>query len=372
MAESEYFGLPAPSISDMWKEAVSDGRPILIYGMGNGADKLCERLSSLGVFASDFFASDGFVRGQSFRGHRVLTYPEAKEKYGDFIVMLGFGSPRSDVIAGFERIDREVKFFVPDMPVSGEEYFDADFYKRNFSRIERVYSSLADETSRRIYSGIVRYKLTGSLGTLLSASCGRQERWRLFDTGSVITAVDAGAYTGDTASEMLGEFPGVKQIYAIEPDPKTFKKLQKFAAEEGECKINAVRGAAWSSSGAAGFSSCGNRNSFLKFDCRAGEAEVPLVTVDEICGGRAEYIKYDVEGAEREALLGSAETIKNCRPVISVSAYHRSEDIFSLAELAGELYGGGYRLYVRRPACVPAWDIEFIFVPDERSGSIRR
>ena len=42
---------------------------------------LIERFDSLGIEVSDFFASNGFVRGHSFHGKTVLSFSQIKEKY---------------------------------------------------------------------------------------------------------------------------------------------------------------------------------------------------------------------------------------------------------------------------------------------------
>ena len=74
-----------------------------------------------------------------------------------------------------------------------------------------------------------------------------------------------------------------------------------------------------------------------------------------------DYIKYDVEGAETEALWGTAETIRRDTPALLVSAYHRSADLFRLPLLVHEL-NPAYKLYLRRMAGVPAWDINLYAV----------
>jgi hypothetical protein len=78
----------------------------------------------------------------------------------------------------------------------------------------------------------------------------------------------------------------------------------------------------------------------------------------------ADYIKYDVEGAEHEALVGSLNTIKRSRPVLLISLYHRSRDVFSLFELLSEEVSG-YSYYVRRLYSVPAWELDLIMIPNE-------
>ena len=65
-----------PVESDMWDTLASETRPIVVYGMGNGADKLIERFDKYGIKISDIFASDGFVRGHFFRGFRVMSFSE--------------------------------------------------------------------------------------------------------------------------------------------------------------------------------------------------------------------------------------------------------------------------------------------------------
>ena len=75
------YGLPEyPVQSDLWDGLAAETRPIVVYGMGNGADKLLDRLDTYGVTVADIFASDGFVRGHSFRGMRVLSFSEIREK----------------------------------------------------------------------------------------------------------------------------------------------------------------------------------------------------------------------------------------------------------------------------------------------------
>ena len=95
----QYFS-PNACTPDLWRYLQSQaGRPILLWGMGDGADKVLDVCAEYGIAAADVFASDGFVRGQSFRGRRVLSFGEARATYGDcMIVLLAFGSRRPDAV----------------------------------------------------------------------------------------------------------------------------------------------------------------------------------------------------------------------------------------------------------------------------------
>jgi DNA repair protein RecN (Recombination protein N) len=67
-------------------------------------------------------------------------------------------------------------------------------------------------------------------------------------------------------------------------------------------------------------------------------------------------------GAEYEALIGSLETIERARPVLLVSLYHRSRDIYFLPKFL-ESRILGYKFYLRRLRSVPAWELNLILIP---------
>ena len=52
----------------LWDRLKATDKPIVLYGMGNGADMIIEVLEAIGVQYRDVFASDEFVRGHSFHG----------------------------------------------------------------------------------------------------------------------------------------------------------------------------------------------------------------------------------------------------------------------------------------------------------------
>ena len=62
--------------NDLWGYLSSTHKKIVMYGMGNGADKILAVCDTYGIEICDFFASDGFVRGHSFHGKLVLSYSD--------------------------------------------------------------------------------------------------------------------------------------------------------------------------------------------------------------------------------------------------------------------------------------------------------
>ncbi|MBR5453726.1 MAG: FkbM family methyltransferase [Clostridia bacterium] len=345
--------------SDTWTYLKNAGKPLCMYGMGNGADKILKVLEEKGIEIADFFASDGFVRGHTFHSKKVLSYSDLKEKYPDFAVVLAFGSSLSDVLDNFYRIAGERELVAPDVPVCGGELFDGDFFARHESEIDRVYSLLADERSREVFREVIEFKYSGNISHLKSSNAGREDvLGGILSPESYRITADLGAYIGDTARELLLRASGIRRIYALEPDKRSYRKLSAFITDSALTdKVIPVFAAAGENDGEGLFSSEGNRNSGLS---DSGKDTVSIRSVDSLARGeKLDMIKYDVEGAEREAILGSREQIAENRPDLIVSVYHRSEDIFSLPLLVHDLCPE-YRLYMRREMYVPAWDVELI------------
>lgn len=346
---------------DLWSYLARSSKKIVIYGMGNGADKVIKMCNIHNIEVSDFYASDAFVRGQSFHGKTVMTYDQIKQKYGDgnFISLLSFATKLPDVIENIKRIASENELYAPDVPVFGENIFDISFFNKYRDDMEFVYDMLCDDVSKEAYEGIISYKLSGNINYLFNCDHDRAEMFEnILHPSRYRVFADLGAYNGDTIRELMTYSPSLKYVFAMEPDKKTFKKLEHYAENEKKCNIAALNLAAWSKNTKLSFDNSGNRNSNISGNGKVVEVEAD--SLDNITSGLPiDYIKYDVEGSEMQAILGSANIIKKFSPELCVSLYHRSEDIFLLPALIHHL-NSNYKLYLRRGTYLPAWDINLI------------
>jgi DNA replication and repair protein RecF len=86
---------------DLWQYLARTDKQIVMYGMGNGADKILSVCQRYGIVVRDFFASDGFVRGQVFHGKRVCSFAEVLERARQKDIVNEFttsGVHRDDII----------------------------------------------------------------------------------------------------------------------------------------------------------------------------------------------------------------------------------------------------------------------------------
>ncbi len=368
--------------TDLWDRLQRTDKTILLYGMGNGADKILSVCASRGIEVRGVFASDGFARGNLFHGMPVRTWSDMKARYGaeNVIVLLSFGTSRKEVLENILRIAAETELYAPDVPAFGEGVFDRGFYEAHKDELERARALLCDAESRRIFDHVLQYKLTGDIRCLMAAESDMDAAWEsLIRPREINSAADLGAYNGDTVRELIERsHGGVQHIYAMEPDARNYQRLQTYAAGETRCRVEAVHAGAWSERTKLLFDKSGNRNA--SFDRNRSAileiknskvTEVAADTLDHVLNGAAvQYVKYDVEGSEREALIGSHETLTQYAPTLLVSLYHRNEDLFALPLQIHESFPQYRGYYLRRARGIPAWDLNLYVTKDEVSSNV--
>ncbi len=349
-------------MKDLWSYLKDTNKPIVMYGTGNGADKIFSVLDSYGIEVKDIFASDGFVRDRSFHGKKVISYSDTVAKYrDDMIILLAFGSDRAEVTEFFYTLDKRHELYAPDVPIVGSELFDAEFYGKNRDRIELARELLCDDASRAVYDGIISYRLSGRIGYIKEHTTELGSVMRdILHPSDYRLSVDLGAFNGDTATELAMYASGIERIIALEPDSKNFSRLISCGIKD---IIEPYNLAAWSGDEELHFSKGGGRA--IRHEQSGKTVCVRGASLDRLLCGRApDFIKIDVEGAEREAIVGAEKSIRAFSPELQVALYHRSADIFELPIMIHGI-NPEYKLCLRRFPSVPAWDIN-LFATKER------
>jgi FkbM family methyltransferase len=368
----------------LWEYLQEAGKPIVLYGTGDGAEKILSVMERYELEPICFAVSGDFGAKPDFRGYKVLPFEEVEKRYSDFVVLVCFGSERDEVIEMFHSIAAEYEVFVPDLPVTSDgelEIYTPEYIEANREKLDKVHKLFADDKSREVFDGWLQYRLSGRLDVLERLASPRDELLSLLKINKAKHDeffIDAGAFKGDTVDEFLelvgqkgseSKTPKFKKIIAIEPDIKNYTTLRrKFYAYGKEifCPVNA---AAWS------------ENRQLEFIVKSGKAglvgdsavegsdrkvrtrQIEAVKIDSLVSedDKPTLIKIDVEGAEAEVLGGARTVITRHRPKMLVSLYHRTEDMFFLPLLV-QSFSSRYKLYLRKTRCIPGWEFQLICV----------
>ena len=332
-----------------WKKIKESGLPVVVYGMGNGADKVLDEFIRLNIPVKGVTASDDFVRGQIFRGYKVTKLSEFE---GEFIIAIAFASCIPEVMNHIFSLQEKYRVIVPCVPVFGDEIFNREFVERNAEKLTSAYNLFEDE-SKPIFAGCVDFIFGGELDKLKEITTCKEEVFQnILHFGENESYLDLGAYKGDTVEEFLAHCNGkYESITALEPDRRTFKKLCTYL--ENVPKSVVYQKAVYNENKTLNFSSAAGRQSTIS---SKGE-EIEAISVDELCRDKAvTYIKMDVEGAENEAIEGARETLKNKKPMLNIALYHKSRDIFELPLKIAQI-NPDYKFYLRRHPYIPCWDM---------------
>ena len=196
---------------------------------------------------------------------------------------------------------------------------------RHLPEIYAVHESFVDDESKKSFRATIKGRLTGKFSDYRFASEPQYFLDGFTPTAGDI-AVDGGAYDGATAVSFakLGA-----KVFAFEMDANNYQNciarvgqnpnvtLENFGLSDHSGEEN------YSSADAASAKTPnGNmRAKFVDLDSYVARKNLP----------RVDYIKLDIEGAELDMLHGAAKTIARCKPKMAVSAYHKQEDLWTLA-----------------------------------------
>ena len=363
---------------NVYKALKNADKPIVIYGMGNGADKVISEFDKRNIKISGVMASDDFVRYQDFHGFTVSRQSDFEEKFGDFYIALCFASSLKDVMAHIEEVNRAHPLLCPYVPVISGEIIDDEYLAKNKEKIELAYSLLCDKKSKEVFKGSLDFFYTGRIEYLSKITSNKSEAFQNILRLKDENYLDLGAYDGDTIEEFLHYTDSYKNIVAVEPNYKNFEKLQKNIKNKDSLK--AVKNCTIynigisDKSGSMFVPKSGGRQSMLSKALKdssalnitnknqnstqtsnpASQREIAVKSVDEL-NFNATYIKADIEGMEEKMLNGAKNTLKN-KPKLNLAAYHKTDDFFNLI-LKIHSINPDYKFYLRKHPYIPCWDL---------------
>ncbi|MDR1803639.1 MAG: FkbM family methyltransferase [Treponema sp.] len=335
---------------------------LVLYGAGALGVILASNLKSYGIKAACFCDKNKAGTIEKESGLPIVSpqtlvndYPGANivissSTYADEIkqdlVALGIAS---------ERIISEIFFNV--VVTSIASLWDSWDVKSHVDDYKRAYGLYHDDISKRIMLERLKCHLTPypfipSRHALIAAPINQM----YFGVDDITLShdevfVDGGMYTGDT-TERFFKCVGsnYKHYYGFEPDRKNADTAGRNFAGKPDVTICAK--GLWSSETRLLFSEDLGSVSHLN---EMGDAFVDVTALDIYFSKYVStppphevptLIKMDIEGAELEAVKGAEHIIREHKPKLAISVYHKPEDIYTLPEF---IYNcrDDYKFYLR-------------------------
>lgn len=209
--------------------------------------------------------------------------------------------------------------------------------------LQALHDGLADDESRTLLVELLRYRLSSDprLHPAVREKEVYVERF-LPIFAEPITFVDAGAFTGDSLEALLDAGVPVREWIAFEPDTDNAEGLRR-TAEKRRADVpafTAVPAGLADVNGRLSFAASGGTSSRLVGPGDGGATgHIDVLRFDDNFRRSGPiYVKMDIEGAEGDALRGMRRLLAEQRPVLAISAYHRTADLWEIPALVRDLY----------------------------------
>jgi len=220
--------------------------------------------------------------------------------------------------------------------------FKKDF-ELNRDKYEKVYHLLHDTQSKAIFEKLINFKISFDFEFMKGFTNNHEGQY--FDTEIVppiknIRFVDGGGYVGDTATEVIKNYPDFSKIYLIEPIQQHLNIAKRELGHYKAIQFIPV-----------GLS---NKKATLEFNEEKsfstiygkGTLKIDVDTIDNLIDEKVDYIKLDIEGAEQDAIDGAKRTIQQYKPILAICIYHKAEDWYRVPEKILEIEPN-YNIYLR-------------------------
>lgn len=269
---------------------------------------------------------------------------------GNNFILLKYQARKSRVLSGnqfkkAEFLDRlAVSLYLPNYRERCEMTYL--FYSSDSKYLSFIESVLGDDYSGVVLNELMRVAAENDIWKIAENESGKKyfECYRHKDDE---IWVNCGSCGGDTIMNFIASQYEFSKIFAVEGDPKMFTNLErtlKLLPGEQQKKIRPLN------------YFIGMDDSKSNFDGLFRHVPVSLINMD-------------IEGHEMPVLRGAVEIIKAHRPVLAISAYHITTDLYDIPLFVNSV-AENYTYYLRKYAGQAGNDFnEFIYycVPEERT-----
>lgn len=290
---------------------------------------------------------DDFTRVQRSRKKEILSIDDVEKD--SIILSVSTGSPlevkeRLDEM-GFTHFNYLSFYRYSSLDLVQPPFMDdfEDDFKQNKDKYEEVYNLLEDSTSKEVFEKVINFKMTFDFEFMDGFTNDHDGQY--FDKTIVppiknIRFVDGGGYVGDTAEQVIKNYPDFENIYLIEPMSENMRIAKR---ELGHLKnIEFINFGLSHKKETLYF----NEEKSFSTIYGKGTLSVEVDTLDNLIKERVDFIKLDIEGAEQDAIDGAKETIAKYKPVLAICVYHKAEDWYKIPQKVLAI-DSGYKLYLR-------------------------
>lgn len=297
-----------------------EGFTWLIYGAGEWGKLLRDLIFKLYCMEPDFFVDQDPKADEKDKIYSINELMEMDLKKC-FVVISPYSYGESEhtkweIDSVMHRLEIKCEKFQCFYGKSLIGAFKSDWYfyiKNNAALFDRTYELLADDLSKETYLEFLKIYVTGEPYAGITMP-EENKYWGIDLDKSFVRLLDdevllsVGACWGDTVYQFLKLKRTFKKVIAVEGNEEYLARLKRNISLLNE----------------------GVRRKIQIDNCFLGKGEygVDKLYINE----NITLINMDIEGAELDVLRSAEQIIKRNRPVLSICAYHKKEDLIVIPE----------------------------------------
>ena len=331
---------------------------VYIYGAGNAGAMTCNLLKKINVEIKGFVDKRAEIIG-TYLNKKVITAENELIKDNVFVII--------SFICSYEELE-SMKTWLSSLGYDKICYFHdiynlisrIDFIDKRSKdsldsnniltdeqeRIMQIEKYLCDERSKQIY-----YDFYNGLINVNPDLFSKPDKGFQYFIDDIVFAkgykrfIDCGAFDGDTAITLKKLKGQIEKLALFEPEKPSFDKLKETIKKEKVANEQILFPCGvWDKTEMLAFKSGLQSSSSIS---ESGDVYVQCIALDDVLQDfKPTFIKMDIEGAELEALLGAENMIREHKPDLAISVYHKVEHMIDIPLLIKN-FNPNYKLYLR-------------------------
>jgi len=349
----EIFEIPNKIEQFLTLQKNNPNLPVILWGSGNGCEWFVKFMHKYKIPIACIIDRNENAGKENVIP--VITPEEACVLYDKAIVVISAMAYKNEIeesialnMPGFLAVSFDPTLEILQQVTNTERKEYIAEHKNELCKIEQI---LEDDRSKTVFNNILAGAITSDIDYYKHIAEDSQYFPDIIKKRMSEEEIfaDIGAYIGDSIREFREAVHyKYKKIYAFEPDANNMAILRKNIVDDrviffqkGAGKYN---GKAFfiNEKGGGGQDEAAH---VVEEKSRAA-SEIEIVRLDDVIQEKCTYIKLDIEGMELDALTGAEKLIRQYKPKLAISVYHKMVDLLEIPAFVMNL-DTGYKLYLR-------------------------
>lgn len=328
-------------------------KPVVIFGAAKLSPYFIQYFSYKRTKILALIDNDKNKIGKKLLGFPIMSKKDILRKFGKDVQITVASVHYQEIIKDLKKLRFNYVFNPMFFFTLDHKYFNLLTWKNNINlifknkkKIRSVFALLDDERSRKIYIEIIRFRLTFDQSIFNKIKDNTVEYFdkKIIKLSPNEIFLDGGAYDGDTIKTFIRESKNIfKNIYAFEPDNKSYIQLRKYLNKIADERIINNKVGLGKNIEKLYFTNEGNLQSKIT---NKSKTLIKIIPIDSLKDIAFTYIKLDIEGFEQQALMGAKKTIGQHKPKLAICLYHNIEDLWEIPYLIKKI-NKNYKFYIR-------------------------